>query len=213
MRSLQTQSDGLIPYINDQTLVRLKITEGREIMKRRIPLVLILCALSGVIALGQTSGGTGSTGGTSDREISGRGTPGYVPLFVGTSKIGNSGIFESINGNIGIGTTTPLFPLHIFSDNTLPPPGQDSPVTLFVETPVSVNSGCASCAIIGIEGLASTASPSASVIGVDGVTFSPSGIGVLGNHPVVDGGGGGGVLGLTNATNGFAYAIRGDALG
>lgn len=148
---------------------------------------------------------------TSCEEIGGGGTPNSIARFTGRCKVGNSNIFQSPGGNIGIGTTAPLFPLHIFSNNTVPPPGQDFPVALFVETPASVNSVCANCAIIGIEGLASAGS--GNVIGVNGVTFSPSGVGVLGNHPIVDGGGGGGVLGLTNATNGFAYAIRGDALG
>jgi len=168
-------------------------------MKSRMFWTLVLCSCFASLVAAQ---------------VTGSGTAGTIPEFVGNSTtIGNSPIVD-FNGNIGIGTTAPLFPLHIFSNNTVPTPPQDSPVTLFVETPASVNSGtCSSCPIIGIEGLASTSKPGANVIGVNGVTFSPSGIGVLGNHPVVDGGGGGGVIGLTNATNGFAFAIRGDALG
>ena len=162
----------------------------------------VLAVMIGLAALGARA-----------QTVTGSGTTGTLPEFTGTTTIGNSPIVD-FNGNIGIGTTAPLFPLHIFSNNTFPTPPQDSPVTVFVETPASVNSGpCSSCPIIGIEGLASTSKPGANVIGVNGVTFSPSGIGVLGNHPVVDGGGGGGVIGLTNATNGFAFAICGDALG
>lgn len=80
-----------------------------------------------------------------------------------------------------------------------------------METPVSVNSGCAGCAIIGIEGL--TSASSGNVIGVDGVTFSPAGNGVLGNFTSTNSDGGGGVIGLTSATSGFSYGTRGDALG
>jgi hypothetical protein len=168
-------------------------------MKYRLLCALVLCPCFALVAPAQT--------------VIGSGTTNTVAKFTDSSTIGNSAISET-GGNVGIGTTAPLFPLHIFSDNTVPPPGQNSPITLFVETPTSVNTGsCSTCAIIGIEGLVSTTSPGASVIGVQGATFSPSGVGVLGNHPVVDGDGGGGVLGLTNATNGFAYAIRGDALG
>jgi hypothetical protein len=121
-----------------------------------------------------------------DEEIEGAGKPGHIPMFTGYHKIGNSPIFES-NGNIGIGTTTPLFPVHVFSNNTVPPPGHDSPIALFVETPAELTSGqCGSCAIIGIEGLVSAGSSGINVIGVQGVTYSPSGVGVLGNHPVVN---------------------------
>jgi hypothetical protein len=143
-------------------------------------------------------------------EISGAGTPNYIPKFTGPHRVGNSTIFQGSNGNIGIGTTAPLFPLHVFSNNTFPPPGQDFPVTLFVETDASVNSVCAACAIIGIEGLAGAAS--GNVIGVDGVTFSPDGVGVLGNHPSPTGGGTG-VAGLTNSTTGFTVGTSGTALG
>ena len=90
-----------------------------------------------------------------------------------------------------------------------------------METPAAVNSACASCAIIGIEGLASSAS--GNVIGVDGVTFSEQGVGVLGNRPnaTASGFGGGGVRGVTSADNfvftygtaGVATAATGSAVG
>lgn len=149
--------------------------------------------------------------GDDDNVIHGSGTPNFIPEFLSPHRIGNSNIFQSPSGNVGIGTTSPLFPLHIFSNNTSPPPGQDFPVALFVETPASVNSVCANCAIIGIEGL--TSAHSGNVIGVDGVTFSSARNGVLGNFTSTNSDGGGGVIGLTSATNGFSYGTRGDALG
>lgn len=195
--------------------MRLTSIRRGEIMKWKLSIILILCGLTVVPAPAQTQpSNPTNVANPPDWILVGHGTAGTIPRFVAPYKLADSDIIQSSTGNIGIGTSAPLFPLHIFSNNTVPPPGQSSPITLFVETPASVNTGsCSGCAIIGIEGLASTATPGANVIGVQGVTFSPSGIGVLGNHPVVDGGGGGGVLGLTNATNGFAYAIRGDALG
>lgn len=134
-------------------------------------------------------------------EIGGGGTPGFIPQFTGTHKIGNSNIFQSSNGNIGIGWPTPNYPLQIFT-NTLPN-------ALYVQN----NGACAPspCVVNSIFGFAGGNSGTA--IGVNGQTNSPGGIGVIGNQPISEGGGGGGVLGLTNAANGFAYAIRGDALG
>jgi hypothetical protein len=161
-------------------------------MKYRSIAILILCVSAAPTVLAQKG----------DEEIGGAGTPNFIAKFLSAHRIGSSNISQSLNGNVGIGTTVPLFPLHIFSNNTFPPPGQDFPVTLFVETPASVNSVCASCAIIGIEGL--TSANSGNVIGVSGVTFSPAGNGVLGNFTSTNSDGGGGVIGPTSATSGFS---------
>jgi hypothetical protein len=44
---------------------------------------------------------------TSSEEIGGGGTPNSIARFTGTHKIGNSSIFQSPSGNIGIGTPGP----------------------------------------------------------------------------------------------------------
>jgi hypothetical protein len=90
-----------------------------------------------------------------DDEIGGAGTPNFIARFSATHRLSNSTIFQSPNEDVGIGTTTPVFPLHVFSDNTFPPAGQDFPVAAFVEISAALNSVCADCAIIGIEGVAS----------------------------------------------------------
>jgi hypothetical protein len=40
--------------------------------------------------------------------ITGSGTTNYLPKFTGASTLGNSGVFETSAGNVGIGTTSPL---------------------------------------------------------------------------------------------------------
>jgi hypothetical protein len=40
--------------------------------------------------------------------ITGSGTADFVPVFTGTTTIGNSKIFETVGGDVGIGTTTPV---------------------------------------------------------------------------------------------------------
>jgi len=57
-----------------------------------------------------------------DNVISGKGTANFIPPFLSAHRIGNSNIFQSPGGNVGIGITAPLFPLHIFSNNSFPPP-------------------------------------------------------------------------------------------
>lgn len=140
---------------------------------------------------------------TSCEEIGGGGTPGYIPQFTRTCKIGNSNIFQSSTGNIGIGTTNPLFPLVVTNATGF----YNTPAELFVET---VGSDPATAAI---RGLASTATTGFATFGVEGVTFNPGGIGINGNHAVNDGGFGGGVHGQTIANNGFAYGVFGHAIG
>jgi Chaperone of endosialidase len=45
--------------------------------------------------------------------ITGSGTADYVPVFTGASTIGNSKIFQTVGGNVGIGTTTPAAKLDV----------------------------------------------------------------------------------------------------
>jgi hypothetical protein len=139
--------------------------------------------------------------------IHGIGTAKSLPMFTGPTTIGNSAILQ-LNGNIGIGTTDPIFPLHVFSNNTVPPPGQSSPVTMFVETTGTLPAG--SPPVIGVEGLASDVA--GFNVGVDGTSFGADGVGVLGNHPGSEGGGAG-VVGQTNSTTGFTVGVTGTANG
>jgi hypothetical protein len=45
---------------------------------------------------------------SSDAGITGSGTTNYLSKFTGASTLGNSGVFETSAGNVGIGTTSPL---------------------------------------------------------------------------------------------------------
>ena len=147
-------------------------------------LAALICALSAV-SVAQTSTPSPTQNSIPTSAITGSGKRGYLPKFAGPAQINDSAILQSADGNVGIGTTTPLFPLHIFSVNTTPPPGQ-YPTALYVETPVSVDG----TNTVAIQGLAS--SNSGSVFGVLGTTYSPGGIAVLGNNTGTTGGGGGG---------------------
>jgi hypothetical protein len=45
--------------------------------------------------------------------ITGSGTADFVPIFTGTTTIGNSKVFQTVGGDIGIGTTTPVATLDV----------------------------------------------------------------------------------------------------
>jgi hypothetical protein len=163
-------------------------------MKSKFAVVLILCLVAAATAFTQ-------------EEIEGRGTTNYIPVFTGSHTVGNSVIYQS-NGRIGIGTTTPRFPLDIFGGFGIPSGSfNDNGPMLFVgELRDTTNDA------VAVSGLESATS--GFVTGVAGTTFSPAGLGILGNHAILgDGGGGGGVKGLTSASNGFAFGVRGDAIG
>jgi hypothetical protein len=159
-------------------------------MRSKIAAVGVLCLFAAATALAQ-------------EEIEGAGTPGYVPLFTGYHRVGNSNILQSPDGNIGIGTTTPVWPLQVISTRTTGTTDYPSPITFWVEN-TAPNSGGA------IWALAS--SPTGQTIALNGENSSPDGIGVIGNH-TSSGGGGGGVIGQTYSSGGFSYGARGDALG
>ena len=139
----------------------------------------------------------------SGQTVTGSGATGSIPEFKSSTTIGNSPIFD-FNGNIGIGTTTARFPLDIFGGFGGPSP-LNGPILLMGELRDSTDGA------IAIEGLASAASGNG--FGVAGVTFSPTGIGVTGNHASSGEGGGGGVLGQTGASSGFSYGTAGVSLG
>lgn len=173
-------------------------------MKSKILAVLILFVFSVVPALAQTtSSNPTNVANPQDWIIVGHGAPGVIPQFVAPYRLADSNIVQSSDGNIGIGIATPLFPLHIFSSSTTAPPGQPNPVTLWVETTAPNTRGA-------IQALASASS--GNTFAVNGATFSPDGVGVLGNHPTNDGGGSG-VVGLTNSTTGFTTGVTGSSGG
>src|SRR6267378_1385571 len=151
-------------------------------MKRVVTLLFVF----GLAALGARA-----------QTITGSGTTNTIPEFTSSTTIGNSPIVD-FNGRIGIGTPTARFPLDIFGGIGGPSPNFCCPILVLGELRDSTNGSTA------VAGLASALS--GNTIGVSGVAYSPTGIGVAGN-------GGNGVMGQTSATNVFAFGTRGDALG
>ena len=152
--------------------------------------ICILLVMIGLAALGANA-----------QTVTGSGTTNTIPKFTGSSTIGDSVIAES-NGNIGIGTSNPLFPLVVTNGTGF----GAFPSEVFVETE---STGPAAAAIRALAGAAS----SNTTFGIEGVTFNPAGIGISGNHAVNNGGFGGGVHGQTSANTGFAYGVFGHASG
>jgi hypothetical protein len=180
-------------------------------MKYKSIAILIFCVFLAVTASAQTSSQTVNSA------ILGSGTPNFIPRFSGTRQISNSIIFQSPNGNVGIGTTSPDSALQVVSNST------DLSISLFGISPAKSGIGVFGRAtatdvsgtnqpfgVVGIvdapfgAGVAGTATSNASnanAVGVSGRADTLLGIGVLGfTTPMT--GNGIGVVGDTNSPDG-----------
>jgi hypothetical protein len=156
---------------------------------KRIGSLLLVVGLSALGASAQTNVTTTA------------GTPGNLAKFTGPATVGNSVVVLK-NGNVGIGTTSPLFPLVVTNATGF----NSLPSEAFIETSDQAPFTAA------IRALAGTSTDNLT-FAIDGVTFSPNGYGVQGNHASSGGGFGGGVKGQTSATDGFNFGVWGDYLG
>ncbi len=158
-------------------------------MKCRMFWTLVLCSF--FISMGRT------------QTVTGGGTPGTIPIFTGSSKIGNSQITR-LGGSTSIGATSERLgtKFQVLTDSaTSPQPGQ-GPTAIFGAASASVD------LTVGVFGWATASS--GNTLGVAGVSNSPDGQGVSGNHVSTEGGGSG-VFGVTSGTSGsngvFGVAI------
>ena len=144
---------------------------------KRIPMLLVMIGLISAEASAQT--------------VTGSGTTNKIPKFTSSSTIGDSNIFQSPSGNIGIGTTTPSDKFLVFNTDDVNANGIQP---------------------VAVYGIATSSRPFTS--GIRGDVNGGSGWGVVGvNYNSDSNSGGGGVFGLINATVGFNAAIRGTANG
>jgi hypothetical protein len=180
-------------------------------MKYKSISLLIFCVSLAAPVLAQSP----SKGG--DDQIRGGGTPNFIPQFIKKNKLGNSNIFQSPNGNVGIGTTNPNSALQVVSKST------DFSISLFGISPAKSGIGVFGRATAtdvsgtnqpfgvvgivdapfgaGVAGTATSIAPNANAVGVSGRADTPLGIGVLGfTTPMT--GNGIGVVGDTNSPDG-----------
>jgi hypothetical protein len=69
-------------------------------------------ASSFMLAPAPVAGGSSTEPGP-QTNITGSGTADFIPMFTGTTTIGNSKIFQTVGGNVGISTTTPAAKLDV----------------------------------------------------------------------------------------------------
>lgn len=145
-------------------------------------------------------------------QVTGSGTKNFVPIWTGTTMLGNSAIYQNGN-NVGVGTKQPAATLHAVTNSAsgFAILGQNTS-TAQTTFPVGVV-GLASAPMgVGVYGDA-TSTTGASV-GASGVTVSPQGVGVEGISDASSGSGGNasGVAGFFNGTSGTGSGVIGTSL-
>jgi hypothetical protein len=145
--------------------------------------------------------------------IGGAGTTDYIPIWTGASSIGNSNLYQTAAGNVGVGTTAPAASLEAVSASAT-----GVGIMGYGSSTTGANYGAfgytASSSGTGVLGLATAAS--GYTYGVYGNAVSPNGAGVWGNATqgpgvvgVTAGGAGYGVYGSNTATSGNAFGVYG----
>jgi trimeric autotransporter adhesin len=138
----------------------------------------------------------------SPAQVTGSGTKGTVPVWAGTTELGNSVIIQN-SGNVGIGTKKPVAKLNVVTT---------SKTGAAIYGNADATSGnasgvygiSASTAGFGVSGVATATSGQTN--GVYGESHSPNGNGVFGNSAVI---GGTAVQGYESATSGFSVGVLG----
>jgi hypothetical protein len=88
-------------------------------VKSKIPAVLILCVLSVVPALAQTTPANATNvANPPDWFIVGHVTAGFIPLFVAPFKLADSSLFQSQNGYLGRETVTLVSTFNVANNET-----------------------------------------------------------------------------------------------
>jgi hypothetical protein len=156
-------------------------------------LAALICALSAV-STAQTSNPSPTLNSIPTSAITGSGKRGYLPKFAGPTQVNDSAILQAADGNVGIGITAPIVPLHVFSNNPVGPPGY-GPITMWVESGADNAQGA----------IYAVASSPAGGFAVNGEAYFGTGTGVIGQ------GNGNGVVGATSNATEFATGVTGVA--
>jgi len=161
--------------------------------------------------------------------VGGGGTTDYVALWTSASNLGSSAIYQSSSKNLGIGTTSPGYPLTVNADSSGPvvsviQAGAGIAVDAYAYAtsgaPIGVVGKSAGNEGIGVKGLATHTT--GSNIGVQGQSESNDGIGVeglatstsegttYGVHGVSDSPEGYGIIGEATSKTGSTYGVSGN---
>jgi len=156
-----------------------------------------------------------ASGAANPDALTGSGTADYIAIWKTATKLGNSGLFQTAGGEVGLGTITPKGVLDVETANTTGTPA--------IQGESNVTSGTA-YGVLGLvntdptatgtlaAGVAGTSNgTSGNTAGVLGTDLNPSGVGVFGQALATTSSGQRGVQGTAYGPGGVG--VRGDATG
>jgi len=131
----------------------------------------------------------------------GSGTTNYVPLWTGSSTLGNSALYQ-VSGDIGIGTTAPVAPLTVMSSGTTAPAAV-SFLTDFVGSVAGNSSGNSVYRALNMSASGTGSEPFAEITALTENSFNSLSAGIVAVQAVSSGNVR--VNGAGTTTNGFGY--------
>jgi hypothetical protein len=148
--------------------------------------------------------------------VSGGGTASYIPLWSSSSNLGNSIVYQSAAGLLGIGTTSPVATIDVREATGIRAIASGNGIAIYGDSTVATGTGkglegdSASTSGTGVSGYASATTGFTQ--GVWGGSYSTSGIGVLGRSHATTGNTLG-VEGTIYSTSGVGVQGDGNGIG
>jgi len=144
-------------------------------------------------------------------QVGGSGTANTIPIWTDSKTLGNSILFQTPTGLVGIGTTKPSAKLHVTASSNN---GQ-----IILGRNLSTSENGSPLGVVGISNgpfgvgvYGDAAATTGSNIGTAGLTASPDGTGVEGINDAASGNNSSGVVGLFNGTGGTGNGVSGMTL-
>jgi hypothetical protein len=112
-------------------------------------------------------------------QVTGSGTLNTVPLWTGTTTLGNSAIAQK-NSNVGIGTKAPIYKLHVVGSSSGPLVVANNTSLSTTTTAVGALGSTSALKGIGVQGVATSTATGTTASGVFGSSAGEGGVGVNG---------------------------------
>lgn len=147
--------------------------------------------------------------------VTGSGTADYITIWKSATKLGNSGLYQTSGGDVGLGTVAPKGVLDVETSNTAGTPAIQGESNATSGTAYGilglVNSAATASGTLAVGVAGTSNATSGNTSGVLGTDYNPAGVGLFGQTVATTSSGQRGVEGIAYGPGGIG--VRGDAAG